>query len=126
MLKVKFLSYFKFVQMVCTNGAYQTLPIPDLYFHSFQKMGNPDWNCPLTYHSKIQRFCRCRASHSLILSLSHLFGKTVHLSTALHLLGFYHQPSEGSVLRDHLPHVLLRSAYLQNRFPSSFLVAGSQ
>ena len=24
MLKVKFLSYFKFVQMVCTNGAYRT------------------------------------------------------------------------------------------------------
>ena len=26
---------------------------------------------PLFYHSKIQRLCRCRASHSLILSLSH-------------------------------------------------------
>ena len=34
-------------------------------------MGNPDWNCPLIYHSKIQQLCRCRASHSLILSLSH-------------------------------------------------------
>lgn len=28
-------------------------------------------DCPLFYHSKIQRLCRCRASHSLILSLSH-------------------------------------------------------
>ena len=100
-------------------------------------MGNSDWNCPLTYHSKIQRLCRCRASHSVILSLSHqvktntrfaraCFPADVpnyaifsHLSTALHLPGFCHLPSEDSVLHDRFPRVLLRSPYLRNRFPSS-------
>ena len=47
-------------------------------------------------------------------------------STALHLPGFCHLPSEGSVLRDHPPHVLLKSAYPRNQFPSSFSVAGSR
>lgn len=37
------------------------------------------------------------------------------ISTAQHLPGFCHLPSEGSVLRDHLPRVLLKSAYLQKR-----------
>jgi len=53
-------------------------------------------------------------------------GFVSHLSTALHLQGFCHLPSEGSVPHDRLPRVLLRSAYLRNRFPSFFSAAGSR
>ena len=49
-----------------------------------------------------------------------------HLNRAYLLLEYGHLPSEGSVLRDCPPHVLLRSAYPRNQFPSSFSVAGSR
>ena len=48
------------------------------------------------------------------------------ISTALHRPGFCHRPSGGSVPHGHLSHGLLRSAYLRNRFPSSFSAEGSQ
>ena len=45
-------------------------------------------------------------------------------SRASLLPGSCHPPSEDSVLHGHLPHVLLRSAYPQSQFPSSFSAAG--
>ena len=64
--------------------------------------------------------------HQTVFSIQWVLYYHIVFSTALHLLGFCHLPSEGSVLRDRLPHVLLKLAYPRNQCPSSFLVAGSR
>ena len=56
---------------------------------------------------------------SVFASAHHRKAQFSHLNRALHLPGFCHLPSEGSVLHDRLPHVLPKSAYLRNQFPSS-------
>ena len=95
-------------------------------------MSNPDWNCPL-FVLIIRFFHLCTNlsinwCKSLFFQLfikwntSRLFGKTVHLSKALHLQESCHQPSISSSIHDHLLHEQLRSTYLQNWYPSFFLV----
>ena len=85
---------------------------------------------PVSFHLKFVMLHNDSLLSQILLSTAiwhHGFRNFIfNFNTALHLPGFCHLPSEGSVLRDRLPHVLLKSAYLRNQFPSSFSVAGSR
>ncbi len=59
--------------------------------------------------------------HSADYAFLTLYRFLYHLNTALLLPGFCRPPSEDSGLHDRPPHVLRRSAYRRNQFPSLVL-----